>query len=93
MRRTDAKLFAVAYDIPHDGRRVKVANVLKSYGERVQYSVFECWVSKAELSTLQDRLEGKIERAEDSIRIYALARDVILLGVGEATRNDDLLII
>ena len=35
------RLYAVAYDIPDDTRRVKLANLLKSYGERVQLSVFE----------------------------------------------------
>ncbi|BDG22408.1 hypothetical protein TthSNM17_20700 (plasmid) [Thermus thermophilus] len=32
------RLYAVAYDIPDDTRRVKLANLLKSYGERVQLS-------------------------------------------------------
>jgi CRISPR-associated protein Cas2 len=27
-------LYAVAYDIPDDTRRIKMANLLKSYGER-----------------------------------------------------------
>ena len=40
------RLYAVAYDIPDDTRRVKLANLLKSYGERVQLSVFECYLDE-----------------------------------------------
>ncbi len=35
------RLYTIAYDIPDDTRRVKLANLLKSYGERVQLSVFD----------------------------------------------------
>ena len=34
--------FVVSYDISDDKRRTKIHNTLKSYGQRVQYSVFEC---------------------------------------------------
>jgi len=30
------------YDIPSDKRRKKVSDLLEGYGQRVQYSVFEC---------------------------------------------------
>ncbi len=33
-------MLLVAYDIPHDRRRDRVAGVLLRYGRRVQYSVF-----------------------------------------------------
>src|SRR6185436_13646804 len=36
-----AMLILVSYDIPDDRRRTKLANALKDFGERVQYSVFE----------------------------------------------------
>ena len=35
-------VFLVAYDIPDDGTRTQVANELENWGDRVQYSVFEC---------------------------------------------------
>lgn len=34
--------YLISYDIPDDRRRVRVAKTLKDYGDRVQYSVFEC---------------------------------------------------
>ena len=32
----------VSYDITNDRRRLKVMKTLEGFGERVQYSVFEC---------------------------------------------------
>lgn len=83
------RLFVISYDIPDDRRRLKVANLLKSYGERVQYSVFECWLSTAELGRLHKELEKRIESDCDSVRIYKSADEVRILGVGVVTRNPD----
>lgn len=82
-----ARLYTVTYDIPHDGRRVKIASVLKSFGERVQYSVFECWLEPPELAELLARLEKRLEPTQDSVRIYQITPDVTVLGVGEVTDN------
>jgi len=32
----------ISYDIPEDKRRTKIHKTLKSYGQWMQYSVFEC---------------------------------------------------
>ena len=82
-----ARLYSVTYDIPHDGRRVKVANTLKSFGERVQYSVFECWLEPRELAELQKRLEQRLDAAEDSVRIYRVQAEVTILGLGAVSEN------
>lgn len=52
----DERFYTIAYDIPDDGRWVKVANVLKSFGERVQLSVFECWLAPGQLQQLKQLL-------------------------------------
>jgi CRISPR-associated endonuclease Cas2 len=38
MSREDTRRYLIAYDVADDGRRVKVAKKLESYGDRVQYS-------------------------------------------------------
>jgi len=83
------RLFVISYDIPDDRRRLRVSNLLKSYGERVQYSVFECWLSAVELGRLHKELEKRIEPDCDSVRIYRLADEIRILGVGTVTRNPD----
>ena len=38
-----------------DRRRTRLAHVLKDFGERVQYSIFECKLEEAPLARLQAR--------------------------------------
>lgn len=40
MTSNDQHRYLVAYDIVDDRRRTKIAKVLESYGDRIQYSVF-----------------------------------------------------
>ncbi len=78
--------FLIAYDIPDDKRRNRAADILQDYGQRVQYSVFEVWLSAAHEAELRARLEEVIVEAEDSVRLYQLCANcqtkVICLGTG-----------
>jgi CRISPR-associated protein Cas2 len=67
----------VAYDVNTEskaGRRRlrQVAIVCKDFGQRVQYSVFECSVIEAQFESLRARLIKVINEEEDSLRIYRL---------------------
>jgi len=67
----------VTYDVKTDSeggaRRLRnVAKSCKNYGQRVQYSVFECLVDTAQWATLKDKLESIIEPGTDSLRYYFL---------------------
>ncbi|WP_299431326.1 CRISPR-associated endonuclease Cas2 [uncultured Meiothermus sp.] len=86
------RFYTIAYDIPDDGRRVKVANILKSFGERVQLSVFECWLNQAQLQQLKKLVQKKLEPSQDSLRIYPIGGEVEVLGVGQVVENPDFLI-
>ncbi|MCB0198015.1 MAG: CRISPR-associated endonuclease Cas2 [Anaerolineae bacterium] len=50
----------------------KVAKVCESYGQRVQYSVFECLVDAALFTKLKHRLTELINTDKDSLRFYQL---------------------
>ena len=68
----------VTYDVStetSDGQRRlrKVAIVCKNYGQRVQYSVFECQVNEAQYETLRAQLLKIINPKVDSIRLYKLS--------------------
>lgn len=70
----------VTYDVNTEtkgGRRRlrKVAIVCKDFGQRVQYSVFECHVTEAQMEDLRSRLLKTINEEEDSLRIYRLVGD------------------
>jgi len=64
------RLYAIAYDIPDDTRRVKLANLLKSYGERVQLSVFECYLDEGLLRELEAKAKRLLGLSEDALRVY-----------------------
>lgn len=60
----------VSYDISDDKRRTKIHKALKAYGEWVQYSIFECNLTKTEYAKLRARLNPIIDHEQDSIRFY-----------------------
>lgn len=67
----------VTYDVnteTREGRRRlrKVATTCKDFGQRVQYSVFECRVNDSQLENLRVLLLRIIDEDEDSLRIYRL---------------------
>lgn len=54
-------------------RRLRnVAKTCKNYGQRVQFSVFECIVDPAQLAKLKNDLINIMDEEKDSIRIYHL---------------------
>ena len=59
--------YIVAYDIRQAGRLRRVHDVVQSFGDAVQYSVFACDLSKSELVSLQARLHRIVKLAEDSV--------------------------
>lgn len=70
----------VSYDVstvtPAGRSRLrKVARVCKSYGVRVQLSVFECSVGDVQLPILRQRLLDIVKTEEDSLRFYYLSED------------------
>ena len=70
-------LMLVTYDVATGdaaGRRRlrRIARLCQDYGQRVQYSVFECQVDPAEWTALRNRLMSEIDEAADSLRFYRL---------------------
>ncbi len=70
-------LMLITYDVATAdaaGRRRlrRVARVCQDYGQRVQYSVFECQVDPAQWVRLRARLINEIDEQEDSLRFYRL---------------------
>jgi CRISPR-associated protein Cas2 len=90
--------YLVAYDIPDDQRRTKVAKILEDFGDRVQYSVFEMELDRpGQLDEMQGRLEATVDPQEDSVRIYFLCQGcrakIALLGQGKVYQDEDVYIV
>ena len=69
----------ISYDISDDKRRTKIHSILKSYGQWVQYSIFECELTDTQYAKLRflrsaslSRLNKLIKPETDSIRFYFL---------------------
>lgn len=70
-------LILITYDIKtedFEGRRRlrKVAKLCENFGQRVQFSVFECDLNYSQYLVFRDKLLKEIEKDKDSIRIYRL---------------------
>ena len=67
----------VSYDVrtsePGGARRLRrVAKVCRNFGQRVQFSVFECIVDPAQWVRLRQQLINEIDEELDSLRFYFL---------------------
>lgn len=70
-------LVLVSYDVKTSAsggsRRLRrVAKACKDYGQRVQFSVFECIVDPAQWTVFRQRLIDEIDQEKDSLRFYFL---------------------
>ncbi len=70
-------LVVVAYDVNTESasgkRRLRrVARVCENYGQRVQNSVFECWVDPAQWVQFRAKLLAETAEDRDSLRFYFL---------------------
>lgn len=70
-------LILITYDVDTTdsggkARLRKIAKECVNYGQRVQYSVFECLVDAAQCKQLQHKLLSIMDKSKDSIRFYYL---------------------
>jgi len=86
-------LIVVSYDIESDRTRTHLANKLKDFGPRVQFSVFEADVNENELQRLYQKLANVKLGKADSIRLYRVcgecAKSIKIWGVGVVTKDRD----
>ena len=67
----------VSYDVNTQDRQGqkrlrKIARLCENWGQRVQYSVFECLVEPAQWTALRASLIDNIDQEKDSLRFYFL---------------------
>lgn len=71
-------LVIVCYDVnteTREGRRRlrRVAKLCEGVGQRVQKSVFECQIDRAQFEALERDLMAEIKAEEDNLRFYRIA--------------------
>ena len=70
-------MMLITYDVETQSesgkRRLRqVAKLCQNYGERVQFSVFECLLEPAQWTQFRAKLLATIDPATDSLRFYSL---------------------
>ena len=95
-------LVLISYDVAvsDDGgtRRLRrIAKACQDYGQRVQFSVFECNIDPAQWTVLKQRLIEEIDSNRDSLRFYYLGsnwkRRVEHVGAKESIDQEGPLIV
>jgi CRISPR-associated protein Cas2 len=72
----DAKWWLVSYDVRDPKRLRKCAKIMEGYGQRVQYSVFRCWMSKREMERLRWELT-EVLKPEDDVVLIPLSPECV----------------
>jgi len=65
----------VSYDIVDNKQRTRLAKKMCNYGQRVQYSVFECIVDKQQYKQMKKEALKFVDLKKDSLRLYRLCND------------------
>lgn len=82
--------YLICYDIRCPKRWRKAYKLLQGYGERMQYSIFRCWLSQRGREKLRWELE-KILKAEDSLLLIRLSHQCVS-GIRAYNRPDAWLV-
>lgn len=92
----------VSYDVSTidriGARRLRrVAKICQNYGQRVQYSIFECIVDPAQWTQMRQQLIDTINVEQDSLRFYFLGanwqKKVEHVGAKESINQEGPLIV
>lgn len=69
--------FLICYDVTDDKLRTKIVKILESYGERIQYSVFEFNLNKAKIIEMKHKMiKGKLlDKKQMSFSMYPLCEE------------------
>jgi len=59
--------YLVCYDISDEKRLRRVFKIMRNYGDHLQYSVFECQLTPADLARCKADLSAVIHHTEDQV--------------------------
>lgn len=68
--------YAVTYDVRDPKRWRKLYKLIRGYGERLQYSVFRCWLSERQFEKLRWEVEKRLTE-EDSVLFIGLCQNCV----------------
>jgi len=82
-------LYLIAYDIADERRLNRVRNFLKGYSTGGQKSVYECFLTEAELNHITEDLAILIDEFHDRVHIFKIERRAKIYALGIAVLPND----
>ena len=70
------RIYLCTYDVAEDKRRDRLFELLKDHGEHVQFSVFLCSLTAAEVKRLSSTASDIIHLEEDQLLVIDIGPDV-----------------
>ncbi len=64
--------YLIAYDITDPRRLRRVCKIMEEHGDRIQYSVFVCDLSRSELTHARAKVESVMDLTGDSVLVIDL---------------------
>lgn len=88
------KTYLVCYDIADDYRRGQVARTMRGFGDRIQYSIFECQLRDVDLVRCRLGLSKLIDHRQDQVLFVDLGPsegrgDRVITAVGKTYSHFD----
>jgi CRISPR-associated protein Cas2 len=80
-------IYLVCYDVAHPVRLQRIHRLVQAYAVGGQKSFYECWLTQAELRSLQTTMEGIADLKEDRIHFFQLDPRMQPLLYGQAKRQ------
>lgn len=82
----------VSYDIKSNKIRRKVKKIIEGFGKRVQFSVFECFISDSQFNEMKNKINEIVKDKPVSIRFYILCescdKKIEFYGCGKILDDD-----
>mgnify|MGYP001597865560 FL=1 len=88
------KTYLVCYDIRDDKRLARVAKTMRGFGDRIQYSIFECQFNDVDLVRCKFALSAVINQKHDQVLFVDLGPaegrgDRVITAIGQAYSRID----
>lgn len=83
----EGKWYLVCYDVRDEKRLRRAAKKLEGRGQRLQYSVFRCWLTASDLQQLRWELTELLEPEDDVLFIPICDRCVRGITVTHSAHN------
>jgi CRISPR-associated protein Cas2 len=89
--------YLICYDVTEDRRRNRVADTLKDYGRRIQFSVFIADLDEALSHRMMEAVRRVVDPEQDKIHVFPLCRACCaraeVMGLAETPKDEPYYII